>query len=239
MRPIPNSYYNSFIHTCGAYVGVYTFRFEFVEYESVTQKHNHIWRLCIIIPSSKKPCLCVKIMARWISNMIIMGLKAIRIENRRCVCMSIWVCEFSCIAYVRSHTARLVWFYWACCYLIVGCANTTVSSPRWILKRWTEKYVRLNDILEWERQRAKKKQMSAQCAKYIPNIFAIKFAGVFYELRIIVALNKDVKTSLCVINYIFSCTSHQFVIFSPHLLTLQSRKIHYDCVVNFASKIFG
>lgn len=41
---------------------------------------------------------------------------------------------------------------------------------------------------------------------------------------------------LCVINYIFSGTSHQFVIFSPHLLTLQSRKIHYDCAVNFASK---
>lgn len=113
------------------------------------------------------------------------------------------------VSRMYDRTQSLVWFYWACCYLIVGCANTIVSSPRWILmnikevKRWTEKHVRLNDILEWRRHNANnnKQQMSAQCAKFIPNIFCHKIRGCFLRTANYSGIKKRCENFVwCVIN---------------------------------------
>lgn len=122
----------------------------------------------------------------------------------------------------------LIWFYWACCYLIVGCVNTIVSSPRWILKRWTAKHV----PFEWqirvgatdcrERIRNESKSECAQCAKHIPNIFAIKFAGVFYELWIMAALKKMWKL-LCLCAVLCVCYKLHIFMYKSSICNLVAR----------------
>lgn len=113
------------------------------------------------------------------------------------------VCVCSFISLLTS-----VWFYWACCYLIVGCVNTIVSLC-WILKRWTDEKtcaIWMTSI-EWERERerVREKEYARNVQNIFQNIFGHKIRGCIFceQLKIIEALNSKCERFLCCKLHIF------------------------------------